>query len=128
VNRVGYACPARHCPGLTTAGVDERRTKPRLPVVTDVTGDEPIVRVIGSDDVESTFDGLIAWVPTVVDWLSAGKRPYVFAHQPENLESPALARRFHAAVAAHVPELVRLPDPLPVAPAGETLGQTSLFD
>jgi uncharacterized protein YecE (DUF72 family) len=111
----------------TDAAVDERRTKPRLPVVTDVMGDEPIVRVIGSDDVEGTFDGLLAWTPTIVDWLDEGRRPYVFVHQPENLESPALARRFHAAVAEHVTDLAPLPTPLPVAPSGEITGQSSLF-
>ena len=117
-----YAAPPR-----TDASVDERRTKPRLPVVTDVMGDEPIVRVIGSDDVDGTLEGLLAWVPAVVEWLAEGKRPYVFAHQPENLESPDLARRFHDAVAAHVPDLSPLPEPLPVAPAGEVVGQESLF-
>jgi uncharacterized protein YecE (DUF72 family) len=110
------------------AAVEERRTKPKLPVASDVMGPEPIVRLIGSDDVEGTYAGLLAWAPTVVDWLAEGRRPYVFVHQPENLESPALARRFHAAVEERVPGLAPLPTPLPVAPAGEITGQTSLFE
>lgn len=115
-------------PPRSDAAVDERRTKPKLPVVTDVMGDEPVVRVIGSDDPEATFEGLLAWVPQVVGWLAEGRRPYVFVHQPENLDSPDLARRFHAAVAERVPDLVPLPTPTPVAPAGEVTGQTSLFE
>jgi uncharacterized protein YecE (DUF72 family) len=111
----------------TDAAVDERRTKPKLPVAIDVMGDEPVVRVIGSDDPEVTFEGLLAWVPPVLEWLAEGRRPYVFVHQPENLDSPALARRFHAAVAAVVADLGPLPTPIPVAPAGETTGQSSLF-
>jgi uncharacterized protein YecE (DUF72 family) len=111
----------------TDAAVDERRTKPRLPVVTDVMGHEPVVRVIGSDDHDGTDEGLRAWIPTVAEWLADGREPFVFVHQPENLESPALARRFHAAVAARVPALAPLPTPLPVAPDGEVTGQSSLF-
>ena len=71
--------------------------------------------------------GLRAWIPAVTTWLRDGRRPYVFVHQPENLHSPALARRFHAEVKAGVPDLVPLAEPLPVAPAGEMPGQSSLF-
>ena len=98
-----------------------------LPVVSDVMGDEPVVRVIGSDDPEATLVGLLAWVSPVVGWLAEGRSPYVFVHQPENLDSPSLARRFHAAVAAVVAALGPLRTPIPVAPAGETTGQSSFF-
>jgi uncharacterized protein YecE (DUF72 family) len=111
----------------TDAAVDERRTKPRLPVVTDVMGSKPVVRVIGSDDVDGTAAGLRAWVPDVVEWIDAGREPYLFVHQPENLESPALARMIHAEVAGMVAGLAALPTPLPVAPASEVVGQDSLF-
>lgn len=96
------------------AAVEERRTKPRLPVLLDAVGPHPVIRVIGQDSPEGTLDGLLAWVDQVVDWLAAGREPYVFVHQPENLESPALARAFHAAVADLVPDLMPLP-----APAGQ---------
>jgi uncharacterized protein YecE (DUF72 family) len=109
------------------AALDERRTKPALPIVTDVMGAAPIVRVIGGDDVETTLDGLRAWTPQLAAWIIGGRHPYVFVHQPENLESPALARTFHAEVAAVVDGLAALPTPLPVAPATEVAGQTSLF-
>ncbi len=109
------------------AAVDERRTKPRLPVLTEVMGATPIVRVIGSDDLDGTADGLRSWVPQVVAWLAEGREPYVFVHQPENLESPALARMLHAAVAERVEGLAALATPLPVAPSSEVTGQDSLF-
>jgi hypothetical protein len=48
-------------------------------------------------------------------------------HQPQNLESPALARMIHAEIARGVDGLVELPTPLPVAPASEVRGQASLF-
>jgi uncharacterized protein YecE (DUF72 family) len=111
----------------TDAAVEERRTKPTLPVVTDVMGAMPIVRVIGSDDLDGTADGLRRWIPQLAGWIDEGREPYVFVHQPENLESPALARRLHAEVAARLDGLAELPDPLPVAPASEVVGQDSLF-
>lgn len=111
-------------PSRSDASVEERRTKPRLPVVPP-SGPDPIVRVIGGDDPDATFEGLAAWVPSVVDWLAEGRRPYVFVHQPENRDSPTLARRFHAAVRAEVPDLAALPTPVDVDPPGD--GQSMLF-
>jgi uncharacterized protein YecE (DUF72 family) len=116
-----YAAP----PG-SEASVEERRTKPSLPVVTDVMGSMPVVRVIGADDADTTLAGLVAWADRVVAWLDAGLEPYVFVHQPENLRSPDLARALHAHLAGRRP-LVPLPEPLPVAPAGEVAGQDALF-
>lgn len=111
----------------TDAAVEERRTKPKLPVLTDVVGATPIVRVIGADDADTTADGLLTWSTQVADWIADGREPYLFVHQPENLESPRLARMFHADVAAAVGDLAPLPTPLPVVPATEVLGQDSLF-
>jgi uncharacterized protein YecE (DUF72 family) len=120
--RALYAAPPR-----SDAAVEERRTKPKLPVLTDLMGRSPIVRVIGSDDLDGTADGLRAWIPQIVEWVADGRTPYLFVHQPENLESPALARMIHAEIATHVEGLAPLPTPLPVAPASEVLGQDSLF-
>lgn len=97
------------------AASDERRTKPRLPVVLDAVGPHPVLRVIGEDSPHGTFTGLLAWADQVVTWLAEGREPFLFVHQPENLHSPALARELHAAVAARVAGLA----PLPV-PAGQT--------
>jgi uncharacterized protein YecE (DUF72 family) len=97
------------------AAVDERRTKPRLPVIVDAIGPHPIVRVIGEDTAEGTLVGLRAWTDQVVTWLSEGREPHVFVHQPENLDSPALARAFHAEVARALPGVAPLP-----APAGQS--------
>ncbi len=110
----------------TDAAVDERRSKPKLPVVTEVMGDEPIVRVIGADDADSTFDGLSAWIPTLAGWVADGRQPYLFVHQPENRESPAIARRIHAELSKAVGDLQPLPTPSPIVGArGDD--QSSLF-
>ena len=121
-----YAAPPR-----SEASLDERRSKPRLPVHTAVVGDEPIVRVIGEDGVDGTLNGLRTWIPQLVAWLLVGRQPYVFVHQPENLHSPRLARLIHEAVvralSARSVDLSPLPDPLPVALRSEVTGQDSLF-
>ncbi len=118
------------------ASLDERRTKPKLPIRTSVPGAMPIVRVIGADAAPATLGGVTAWTADVIRWLDEGREPYLFVHQPENLDSPALARQAHAHVAASLDgesvthrrwHLAALPEPLPVAPRSEVAGQESLF-
>ncbi len=106
-------------PPDTPAAAQERRSKPKLPVVTDVMGDEPVVRVIGATSASTTFEGLLAWIPTLLTWIDEGREPYVFVHQPENIDSPAIARRFHAAVSSHLPRLAPLPEPVAVGAADD---------
>jgi hypothetical protein len=40
----------------------------------------------------------------------------VFLHTPDNVDALTLARRFHDAVRARVPEVEPLPQPLPTEP------------
>lgn len=115
-------------PPGSTASSEERRTKPRLPIAADMVGAAPVVRVIGADDPEVTFGGLTAWLPQITTWLHEGRAPYLFVHQPENLDSPSIARRIHAAASAVIPGLAPLAEPDPVVGAGELAGQASLFD
>jgi uncharacterized protein YecE (DUF72 family) len=119
--------PLHAAPPRSDASLDERRTKPKLPVHTDRVGRFPVIRVIGEDGRDGTLAGLRAWIPQIVTWLEAGLEPYLFVHQPENLDSPSLARALHAEVAEVVPDLTPLPEPLPVAPRSEIVGQDSLF-
>lgn len=113
-----YAVPAR-----SSASVDEKRNKPDLPITLDAAGPHPIIRVIGEDSPEGTLNGLLRWIPQIVEWLQAGRDPYLFVHQPENLDSPGLARQFHAALRAELPSIAPLPEP----PAVEQPEQTSMF-
>lgn len=103
-----------HRTPITDDGLDEWRTKPRVPLLTEPLTDRPIVRFIGSDHPDLTDEGLRRWEPIVAEWLDQGRTPTVFVHTPDNLRSPLLARQFHEHVAAEVPELSRLPEPLPV--------------
>lgn len=110
-------------PPMTEIGRETWGRKPRVPALTDALTDEPIVRFIGSEHPDVTAAGLEQWQPIVRDWVHDGRSPTFFVHTPDNADSPALARGFHDAVAAMVPDLAALPDPLPVDPAE----QGSLF-
>lgn len=103
-----------HRTPLTDEGRDEWRTKPRVPLMIEPLTDQPIVRFIGSDHPDLTDLGLQRWRPLVADWLDEGRSPTFFVHTPDNERTPALAREFHDDVAAMVPAVAGLPDPLPV--------------
>lgn len=90
--------------------------KPRLPRRTTALTDRPVVRYIGRDDLARTVEGWQPWLDVVVDWLREGRSPTVFVHTPDNAEALALARRFHDAVRARLPEVEPLPEPLPTEP------------
>jgi hypothetical protein len=51
-----------------------------------------------------------------VDWLREGRSPTVIVHTPDNVDALWLARRFHDAVRARVPDVAPLPEPLPTEP------------
>jgi uncharacterized protein YecE (DUF72 family) len=112
-----------HRTPFTEAGREEWRTKTRVPLLAEPLTDRPIVRFIGSDHPELTDDGLRRWAPLLADWIDEGRAPTLFVHTPDNLHSPALARHLHGEVAAMVPGLAPLPEPLPMAAPQ----QTSLF-
>lgn len=98
----------------------ERETwerKPRLPRRTRALTDRPIVRYLGRDSADETVEGWRPWAEVVAGWLREGRSPTVFVHTPDNVDAPALARRFHDDVRALVPDLAALPEPEPVEPA-----------
>lgn len=78
--------------------------------------DRPVVRYLGRDATDQTIAGWQHWVDTVTAWLREGRSPTVFIHTPDDVDTPVLARRFHEEVRARLPELVALPQPVPVEP------------
>jgi len=113
-------------PPTSAAERDAWEKKPRVPARTRALTAAPIVRYLGRDDPEATVAGWARWVEAAAGWLREGRSPTVFIHTPDNVDAPVLARRFHDAVRARVPDLPPLPAPLrppptPPAPAPLTL-------
>ncbi|NIK55531.1 DUF72 domain-containing protein [Kribbella shirazensis] len=90
--------------------------KPRVARRTRALTGHPIVRYIGRDSVAETVDGWGYLVDLVTTWLSEGRSPTIFLHTPDNAEALNLARRFHTTVAAAVPTLPPLPEPVEAEP------------
>jgi uncharacterized protein YecE (DUF72 family) len=103
-------------PPTSDAERDAWNKKPRVPRRSRALTDRPIVRYLGRDATAETVEGWQHWVDRVVAWLREGRSPTMFVHTPDNADAPLLARRFHDAVRAHVPELEPLPEPAPIGP------------
>lgn len=86
--------------------------KPRVPVRPVAIGQSPIVRYIGQTDGQANPTWWAKWVPKIAQWLDEGRSPIVFIHTPDNAVAPQLARDFHGEVAALVPDLRPLPEPM----------------
>ena len=85
-------------PPLTPEEHDAWEKKPRLPVRPMATAGQPILRLIGNRDVGASLERWRQWVPVLVRWLSEGRSPTVFAHTPDNIDAPPLARHLHSLV------------------------------
>ncbi|GAB3831408.1 DUF72 domain-containing protein [Dactylosporangium cerinum] len=103
-------------PPTSDAERDAWSKKPRMPLRTVALTERPIVRYLGRDDNGRTVEGWQGWLDVVTAWLREGRSPTVFVHTPDNADAPDLARRFHDAVRARLPQLEPLPDPEPVEP------------
>ncbi|WP_205801450.1 DUF72 domain-containing protein [Micromonospora thermarum] len=103
-------------PPTSDAERDAWTKKPRVPRRSVALTDRPVVRYLGRDDDARTIEGWQHWVDVVARWLREGRSPTVFVHTPDNADAPVLARRFHDAVRARVPDLEPLPEPIPVEP------------
>jgi uncharacterized protein YecE (DUF72 family) len=101
-------------PPTSEAERDAWTKKPRTPLRTEALTERPIVRYLGRDDPARTVAGWQRWVGIAAGWLREGRSPTFFIHTPDNADAPRLAREFHAAVRAEVPQLPPLPEPEPL--------------
>ena len=67
--------------------------KPKTPVRKNATGKHPLLRLIGRNRVELVDPYIAEWVPTIAEWLAAGKIPFIFTHTPDDKFAPLMARR-----------------------------------
>ncbi len=67
--------------------------KPKIPLRKTATGQHPLLRLIGRNRVELVDNYIAEWLPTITDWVNAGKTPYIFTHTPDDTYAPQMARR-----------------------------------
>lgn len=99
--------------------------KPRSPYRTTITGSRPMLRLIGRNRAQEVDLFWRQWSKTISHWISAGLKPYIFTHAPDDRFAPELAFKLHALIRQellelqpnHPPlsELVPLADQNPVA-------------
>ena len=82
-----------------------QKRKPRTPFRTTVTGRNPMLRLIGRNNVSEVQSWVDEWAEVVAEWIADGRQPSIFAHTPDDQHAPALARMFHNALAQRVPNL-----------------------
>lgn len=88
---------------------ESQRRKPRSPIRKAVTGKHPFLRIVGRNNVALTQPWLDEWGSVVADWISQGKRPFVFTHAPDDQFAPELAQLFHQTLKRSWPDVPDLP-------------------
>ena len=87
--------------------------KPKSPLRLTATGKHPMLRLIGRNHVEQVDNFFDEWIPTIVNWISEGRTPYLFNHTPDDSFAPEMARRFWNKLRAALPGAL---EPLPTPP------------
>jgi uncharacterized protein YecE (DUF72 family) len=80
------------------------RRKPNSPPRRTVTGQHPMLRLVGRND-DDARPWIEEWAPVVAQWIGEGRTPYVFTHTPHDFHAPELARSFHRELSKHIPDL-----------------------
>lgn len=103
-------------PPQDDAEAEAQRRKPKSPLRQTVTGQRPLLRFVGRNEVAAARTWIDEWAPVVARWIGEGLDPYVFVHTPHDQHAPKLARMFHDALSKHLPQLA----PLPIWPGAST--------
>lgn len=86
--------------GLFAARGDEeqlkeaQQKKPRVPRRATAIGPSPVVRYVGDPVVENNRPALEAWAVRFAAWVAEGRKPWFFAHHPDDTRAPDIARIF----------------------------------
>lgn len=82
--------------------VDAQRKKPKVPVHAIVTAQNPMVRFIGSDNMQQNQAMFAVWLQKLAKWEQTTK-PYLFLHTPDIAQAPELVDALWQALQAAVP-------------------------
>ena len=99
------------------AVIDAQRKKPKVPVHAVVTASNPMVRFIGSDNMQQNQQMFAVWLQTLAKWQQT-TTPYLFLHTPDIAQAPELVDALLQALQDALPGL----GPAPAIPQ-----QSSLF-
>jgi uncharacterized protein YecE (DUF72 family) len=106
---------------------ESQARKPKTPIRYSAFGSNPMLRLIGRNDVESVRPWIRQWAPIVAAWIYAGKTPYIFAHTPNDEHAPAMAKIFHEELSRQAGMVPPLPTWLGVAEQQVADSQKQLF-
>ncbi|GAB5401945.1 MAG: hypothetical protein Aurels2KO_01760 [Aureliella sp.] len=88
--------------------------KPKTPVRQTVTGQRPLLRLIGRNTPEQARREVDQWAKIVAGWIRDSLKPCVFLHAPHDRFAPQLVRMFYDALSLQLdpspPPLPRLPE------------------
>ena len=91
---------------------DERSAqsrKPQTPVRKSALSKNPFLRFVGQNDISANSHWIKEWAPIINKWILEEKRPYVFAHCPNEANAPYFARQIHRQIRKLNPTLPEFP-------------------
>lgn len=90
------------------AVIDAQRKKPKVPVHAIVTAQNPMVRFIGSDDMQQNQQFFAAWLKKLPTW-AATTTPYLFLHTPDIAQALELVDALWRDLQLTLPEIGNAP-------------------
>lgn len=91
------------------AVIKAQSMKPKVPVHAVITGNQPMVRFIGSDDMAQNQALFDVWLKLLPQWEKT-TTPWLFLHTPDIAHAPELVDTLWPALRAAIPALGEAPD------------------
>ena len=94
--------PVHMARSLTPVVLAAQRKKPKVPVHAVLTAERPLVRYIGSDDIDESLRLFQPWLERLPAWQTA-RTPFLFIHTPDIAHAPRLAQALWPLLAEKIP-------------------------
>lgn len=101
--------PIHHAVPSSAAVRDAQQKKPKLPVHTVVTANNPLVRFIGGDVLDDNLRWFKSWQQKLPVWTQQ-HQPYLFIQTPDNGDSPQQAQKIWQRLRQIIPNFFPPPD------------------
>ena len=92
-----------------TSELKAQRRKPQIPIRNSAISHFPMLRLVGTNNMEVSTPWVQEWAPIIAKWISEKREPFVFTHTPDDTHAPELAHHIHQEISKHHPELPQLP-------------------